>query len=318
MSDSMPFETQMQSRAPAVPSRSYVMAWITVAMLAVGYVSVLAARPEFLSAYLPEARGDAAGADVATMRSTIQQLNSELAEAKTAAATSAAQVGALNSRIAELEGRLAAGKPAPTTPVAAAPAAVAPVAAAVPPVAAAPAEAPASALARKFAEAKAAAPEPVKPQVVAPVVAPVVAQVVAKAAVPPAPATAATDAAAAIETGSIALPKSAAAAPAAAVAAPVAFGTATVTPAPQPFGLQIGRGGSIDELRLSWNLLQETHAASLRSLSPHYAAASDAADAPLNLLAGPIKSKAEAIKVCKTLSAQGVACKVGAFAGEPL
>jgi uncharacterized coiled-coil protein SlyX len=316
MSDSMPFETQMQSRAPAVPSRSYVMAWITVAMLAVGYVSVLAARPEFLSAYLPEARGDAAGADVATMRSTIQQLNSELAEAKTAAATSAAQVGALNSRIAELEGRLAAGKPAPTTPVAAAPAAVAPVAAAVPPVAAAPAEAPASALARKFAEAKAAAPEPVKPQVVAPVVA----RVVAKAAVPPAPApaTAATDAAAAIETGSIALPKSAAAAPAAAVAAPVAFGTATVTPAPQPFGLQIGRGGSIDELRLSWNLLQETHAASLRSLSPHYAAASDAADAPLNLLAGPIKSKAEAIKVCKTLSAQGVACKVGAFAGEPL
>lgn len=298
MSDSLPFDPLMQSRTPAVPSRSYVMAWATVALLAVGYVSLLAVRPEFLSAYLPEARGESGGGtDVATMRSTIQQLNSELAEAKTAAATSAAQIGSLNSRIGELEGRLAAASQA-------APAAAAPSAAA--PAASAQAEAPASVLARKFADAKAVAPEPVKPQVVA------------KAAVPPAPASE-TAAVAQIETGSIALPKSATAAPAAApAAAPVAFGTATVTPAPQPFGLHIGRGGSIDELRLSWNLLQESHAVSLKNLSPHYAAASDAADAPLNLLAGPIKSKAEAIKACKTLSAQGVACKVGTFAGEPL
>jgi hypothetical protein len=122
-----------------------------------------------------------------------------------------------------------------------------------------------------------------------------------------------------IETGSVATPAAAAAAAPAGEgggAAPVAFGPAVVKP--QPVGLQIASAPSVDALRLMWNLLSENHPDPLKSMETRYAANANAATPGFDLVVGPIKSQAEARKVCKDLQSRGVTCRVAAFAGESL
>lgn len=113
-----------------------------------------------------------------------------------------------------------------------------------------------------------------------------------------------------LETGSVA--------PAKVASEPISFGPAVVKPAPQPFGIKLSSGASQDSLRLSWSLLAEKYGDSLKGLEPRYTAGGDAANPNYDLIAGPLKSKAEAARACKTLAAKGVPCIVGAFAGEAL
>ncbi len=126
-----------------------------------------------------------------------------------------------------------------------------------------------------------------------------------------------------LETGSVkpAPPPAAApvAKPVAAPAEPPPFGAPVVTPAAKPVGVQIASGASIDSLRLSWNLLSETHADKLKSLEPRYSLSVDNGAVVYNLMAGPVKSEAEARKMCKALAAKAVPCRiVGEFGGAAL
>jgi hypothetical protein len=92
-----------------------------------------------------------------------------------------------------------------------------------------------------------------------------------------------------------------------------------VTPAAKPVGVQIASGASIDSLRLSWSLLSETHADKLKTLEPRYSLSVDNGAVIYNLMAGPVKSEAEAKKMCKALAAKAVPCKiVGEFGGAAL
>lgn len=104
----------------------------------------------------------------------------------------------------------------------------------------------------------------------------------------------------------------------AAAADPIDFGTPVVKPAAKPVGVQISSGASVDSLRLSWSLLSDRHADALKNLEARYIAHGDEAAPTYDLIAGPIKSKSEAQKVCKALAARNVPCKVGDFAGEGL
>ncbi len=128
----------------------------------------------------------------------------------------------------------------------------------------------------------------------------------------------------ALETGSVkpvppAAPAPAAKPAAAAPAEPPPFGAPVVTPAAKPVGVQIGSGASIDSLRLSWNLLSETHADKLKNLEPRYSLSVDNGAVVYNLMAGPVKSEADAKKMCKALAAKAVPCKiVGEFGGAAL
>lgn len=107
--------------------------------------------------------------------------------------------------------------------------------------------------------------------------------------------------------------------PAAAAAEPPPFGEPVVTPAAKPVGVQIASGSSIDSLRLSWNLLSETHADKLKSLEPRYSLSVDNGAVVYNLMAGPVKSEAEAKKMCKALAAKAVPCRIiGEFGGAAL
>lgn len=94
--------------------------------------------------------------------------------------------------------------------------------------------------------------------------------------------------------------------------------TAPAAPAAKPVGVYIGSGPSVDSLRLSWGLISERNADSLRNLQPRYTTGIDSNGLNYGLVAGPLKSAADAQKLCKDLAAKAVACRVGDFTGEAL
>lgn len=306
-------------RRPAGPSPFYVGTWMVLASAALAYLALAATRPEALTDYASLARRGEATQVAATsvspqpaqeaenqsLRETVQRLQTEVTRLSTNVIASEERAAQLSEKLASLQGKAGDGK---TTT----------------------AESPAAALAGKFADAKpveakpteakravVAAAKPTAPEPAAPA-APAAAKDVKILNTQPATTT---PAAAPIETGSIQAPTPAAvAAPAApAAAAPITFGAPVVTPAPRNLGLQIASGASVDSLRLSWSLLSEKHADSLKSLEPRYVTGGDEGDQQsFDLVAGPIKSEAQAKKVCKTLQARGVACRIGNFEGNAL
>jgi hypothetical protein len=98
----------------------------------------------------------------------------------------------------------------------------------------------------------------------------------------------------------------------------ISFGPAVVKPAPKPVGIQLATDPSIDSLRITWSALAQTHADQLGRLTARYADLGNATNPNFGLIAGPVKSKAEAKKLCKELSAQSVTCKISEFKGEEL
>jgi len=121
--------------------------------------------------------------------------------------------------------------------------------------------------------------------------------------------------------------KAAAVARAAAKPARVAFAapqvtrapTAPVTSAPK-LGLRLARGPSVDAIRLSWNLMRERHPDVLGSLTPRYVfvPATPTTAPAFQLLAGPLNGAAEALQTCQDMSARGLPCEIGDFAGNAL
>lgn len=97
----------------------------------------------------------------------------------------------------------------------------------------------------------------------------------------------------------------------------ISFGPAVVKPAPKPIGIRVASGSSIDGLRLSWSLLSERHDA-LKTLNPLYVDSGDAINPSFDLMAGPVKTKAEAVRLCRKLNAKNVPCTVGEFKGAQL
>jgi hypothetical protein len=97
----------------------------------------------------------------------------------------------------------------------------------------------------------------------------------------------------------------------------ISFGPAIVKPAGKPIGIQIGSGPSIDGLRSSWSQLAD-RSDKLKKLKARYTDSGDAVNPNFNLIAGPLKSRAEAARICKELAVQQVSCKVGEFKGEEL
>ena len=65
-------------------------------------------------------------------------------------------------------------------------------------------------------------------------------------------------------------------------------------------------------------MLADRHADALKNLQARYVETGDPAAPNFDLIAGPIKSKSEAARVCKALAAKNIPCKVGDFAGDAL
>jgi hypothetical protein len=259
------------------------VAWGVAAAAAVAYLSVVVMRPDLIARFNS---GGASVAEIETLRGEVDGLRRDMASVRSLVGETASQQKVIVDRLAALGAPVAA--PVPVSD------------------AAAPAlrldSAPVNGLMSPRADA-AAPPSAVVPSAGA-------ARSIADAKV--------LNAKPALETGSVKPAPQAAPAPAATPAAtpaaapnePPPFAAPVVTPAAKPVGVQIASGTSIDSLRLSWNLLSETHADKLKNLEPRYSLSVDNGAVVYNLMAGPVKSAADAKKMCKALAAKAIPCKV--------
>ena len=101
-----------------------------------------------------------------------------------------------------------------------------------------------------------------------------------------------------IETGSIEPPKAAAPAK------------------PAPVGVLLATGPSLDSLRLSWQILNDRHGASMKTLQPRYVVSGKPEERTYGLVAGPLETVADAKSVCKTMTDNGIACEVSQYRGN--
>jgi hypothetical protein len=99
---------------------------------------------------------------------------------------------------------------------------------------------------------------------------------------------------------------------------PISFGPAIVKPAAHPFGIQIATDPSVDGLRVTWGALSQIHPEQLANLKARYADLGTANGPNYGLIAGPVKSKTEAKKLCKELTEQSISCKVSEYKGADL
>lgn len=98
----------------------------------------------------------------------------------------------------------------------------------------------------------------------------------------------------------------------------ISFGPAVVKPVKKPIGIELASSSSVEGLRLNWGQLAQQHSDKLKRLKARYTTNGDPSNPSFNLIAGPVRTKAEAIKLCKDLQAQAVSCTVGDFTGNAL
>jgi hypothetical protein len=90
-------------------------------------------------------------------------------------------------------------------------------------------------------------------------------------------------------------------------------------PAPKapPVAVVVASGASLDAVRLTWQLLQESNRTALRGLEPRYQ--TTAGDPPAyQLLAGPVSSREAAKRLCERLRSRQSPCSIVPYAGQPL
>ncbi len=105
--------------------------------------------------------------------------------------------------------------------------------------------------------------------------------------------------------------------PVASPVTPIGFGPAVVKPEAKPFAVQLSSGSSLDDIRYNWSILSTQHADTLAKLSPRFTSTgTQAAGQTYDLIAGPVKTAADAKKICKTLATRGMDCKVAPYEGE--
>ena len=83
-------------------------------------------------------------------------------------------------------------------------------------------------------------------------------------------------------------------------------------------GLQLSTGPNLDSLRLNWSLLNERHRDLLGPMQIRYRKVAGKPNAPYQLIAGPVRSPAEAARICKALATSGVSCRATTYSGEAL
>jgi hypothetical protein len=270
----------------------YAVVWSMLGALGLGYLGVAIFMPSWLGDLKPAAgRADSQHADtevamtnlsvdVAGLHSSIAKLQLDVAAVKSDVQSQAGQTQLLGTQLSALEDKIRLGQ----TPVASAETTTAPAA-----------ESPPQDLDMAPASADAPAKTAAQPT-----------KVINKAPAQGAP----------IVTGSVNSGTGGSQANKA-NGDVISFGAAIVKPAGKPIGVQIGSGPSVDGLRSSWNQLSD-RSDKLKKLKARYTDSGDAVNPNFNLIAGPLKSKAEAARICKELAVQQVSCKVGEFKGEEL
>lgn len=283
-----PTPTQPMRKAPLFTP--YVVVWSMFGALSLGFLMVLGLAPEWLDDLRPATvfsdpqsnHGQRAAArlaaDIGELKDSVAQVQLELSKMKTEVAAQAADHKAVADQVTSLEARISGSLPAAALETSS--------------PSAAPEQPPA---------AESAAPDTAKP--------PVRTLKVINAN------PAATGSA--LETGSVS-GQAALLKPTKPAKQADAFDTAIVKTAKQAIGVRISTGASVDSLRLSWSLLSGKHRDALDHLEARYTTGGDNLNPTYDLVAGPLPSTTEAVRVCKTLVQRGVPCTIGGFEGDAL
>ncbi|HRD76656.1 MAG TPA: SPOR domain-containing protein [Hyphomicrobiaceae bacterium] len=96
----------------------------------------------------------------------------------------------------------------------------------------------------------------------------------------------------------------------------LAVSPAPAAPAAEPKALQLTTASSLEALRLAWSLLTDQNKALFRGLEPRYVEVEGGGS--YQLLAGPLKADADALKACNTLKQRRLPCSVVPFRGAAL
>lgn len=303
-----------------------VVVWSISAMLSASYLAVLAVAPEWLGDLTPAASRtvDTAKstspsetenrlvAEVSDLRAEIKALNTRLADVRRETETVKSQV---SDEVGALKAAFAGQPETPvTTEVAVNPVATtAAGSATVPPPLRRPATAPPS---PRVPAGSVSATEPTALNTTGSVVPKVINGARGQAAAPTS---------ANVETGSVTTSaRGAQPAPAARQNEPVTFGAPIVTrpvatqPVSSSLGVVISNADTVDGLRLSWSALTDRYGSELGGLQPRYMLSTDPSAGSFDLVAGPIRSQADADDLCRKMQAQKLSCRVGSFAGNAL
>lgn len=84
------------------------------------------------------------------------------------------------------------------------------------------------------------------------------------------------------------------------------------------FGLYLGSGRSLNEVRSHWARMTKDHGKLLGSLEGRYVRKPTRHGRPYQLIAGPFTNAAESLKTCMRLRAKSSSCKQTRFNGKPL
>ena len=98
--------------------------------------------------------------------------------------------------------------------------------------------------------------------------------------------------------------------------------TSAAPPPPAPpkavHAVQLASAANLDALRLNWSLLSERHRQLLGALQTRYRQSPGKPNAPFQLIAGPVRTTGDAVRICKELTASGIPCRATTFSGEAL
>lgn len=89
-------------------------------------------------------------------------------------------------------------------------------------------------------------------------------------------------------------------------------------PGRRSYGVEIAEGPSVEAIRLFWDLLNERHGALLGGLSSRYRAKDPASGNPYSLIAGPLPNSNAAEQLCVQLNQLNLSCRPTGFQGELL
>ena len=280
-------EKPVRRKAALTP---YAVVWSMLGALGLGYLGVAIFAPDVLGELTPAGSRQSGGSDAAIMKisadvsglkSSFSKLQLDVASVRADVAAQASQQQSLGMQLTALEDKIRLAPP----PEAASPG-------------------PAASSAAEPPTQSSMVPEPAAPP---PGAMPKPAKVInaAPAQLPP------------IVTGSVGSTSEVSKSTGSDADA-ISFGEPVVKVAPKPIGIQIATDSTIDGLRVSWSVISQNYGDKLKNLSPRYNDIGDATHPNFSLIAGPVKSKAEAKRLCKDLQAQSVSCKVGEFKGEAL
>lgn len=294
------FSEQQAGDGPQRSNHRYLAAWATMAFFSAIYLAAVAIRPSFLEGYLPSAAAASAdetsqmAADIVNIRDSVSQLQTDVAQTQTDVMQQTEASRDLNERLVALENHPSNARTAETDTTQQPEAAPAPAASSDFPTGVQPP--PGKQAAAASSDNRPKVLNSIETGSVEPAAKPKKPEPLKQAVAPPPPKP---------------KPKL----KRIAKAEPISEFSVKVD---KPVAIRLATGATVDNLRLSWEILSARHSQELSPLQPRYYNKAEGNGIKYELVAGPFRSTEDAKRVCASLKAQAIDCQLSSFGGNAL